>query len=479
MAEDAGVEIPKGHPDRLREAGTGWAALAEVLSDQATRMESATRTVVGADWSGDASRAYAGYSALVSVGFIGAAGSCRQVHQACARFASDLADAQHRARKAKHDAEDAITRRDAARRAAADAQGRADAAGQAIDSAAHRATVAAAAGPAGASSLASAQADGHAAGVALDDAQGDLRRASTTADQAQHDLDAARKAGRKATEDAAHAARAAGHAFAAVAGAVPQLPLAGAPTVPVSLRGAKPDIAALDASFGNPFLPPGMYGSPAQARAAQIARARQAAQAAEDADGPRKGSILDGLSGLVNGETFGLVDLGGDKRSGRYRGGELASFIPVSPSGVVKDLGKGGERVLLHGAERELAHGGGQDLKYWAPKEVLGHKVYQRDDLIDPLLKDKRGRTNLERMAKGDPPIGPDGKSINLHHTLQTHDGPLAEVEATFHTRNGTVLHINLPQNRFPSGIDRPAFEKWKDQYWRERGVDFQPPETP
>jgi hypothetical protein len=42
MAEDAGVEIPKGHPDRLREAGTGWAALAEVLSDQATRMESAS-----------------------------------------------------------------------------------------------------------------------------------------------------------------------------------------------------------------------------------------------------------------------------------------------------------------------------------------------------------------------------------------------------------------------------------------------------
>lgn len=32
-------------------------------------------------------------------------------------------------------------------------------------------------------------------------------------------------------------------------------------------------------------------------------------------------------------------------------------------------------------------------------------------------MKDVMGRTNLDRMKKGLAPLGPDGKSINLHHT--------------------------------------------------------------
>jgi hypothetical protein len=470
MAEDPGVEIPKGHPDEIRQAGTGWASLGDVLHDQAGRMESATRTVVGADWSGDASRAYAGYSALVSVGFVGAAGSCRQVHQACTRFASDLEDAQHRARKAKQDAEDAITRRDTARRNAADAQGRIDAAGRAIDAAQHRATVAAAAGPAGASSVAAAQADSHAAGVEQANAQGDLHRAQVAADHAQHDLDAARKAGHKANEDADHAAHAAAQAFSAVSGAVPQLPLAGAPMVPVSLRGARPDISALNPWARDALLPLGMFGSPGQARAAQIARAQQAEQAAEAANGPHKGTIWDGLSGLVNGETFGLVDLGGDKNSDRYRGGVVSSFIPISPSGVVKDLGKGGERLLVHEGEHVV------EQKIYRVVEVNGRRVYQNDKIIDPLRKDKTGATNLERMANGDPPIGADGKPINLHHTIQTDDSPVAEVTQAFHIKYRRTLHVNWPPHKFPTAIDRPAFDKWRDGYWRERLGDFQDP---
>jgi hypothetical protein len=470
MAEDPGVEIPKGHPDEIRQAGTGWASLGEVLHDQAGRMESATRTVVGADWSGDASRAYAGYSTLVSTGFIGAAGSCRQVQQACRQFASDLEDAQHRARKAKSDAEDAITRRDAARRNATAAQGRIDAAGRAIDAAVHRASVAAAAGPAGAPSVAAAQADSHTAGVEQAAAQGDLHRAQVAADQAQHDLDAARKAGHKANEDADHAAHTAAQTFSAVSGAVPQLPLAAAPMVPVSLRGARPDISALNPWARDALLPLGLYGSPGQARAAQIARAEQLEQAEQAANGPHKGTIWDGLSGLVNGETFGLVDLGGDKNSDRYRGGVVSSFIPISPSGVVKDFGKAGERVLVHEGEHVA------ERKVFRVVDVNGRRVYQNDRIIDPLQKDERGRTNLERMEKGLAPYGPDGEKVNLHHTIQTDDSPVAEVTQPFHERYRPVIHVNWPPRKFPSGIDRPAFNSWRRQYWKQRGVDFQEP---
>jgi hypothetical protein len=70
---------------------------------------------------------------------------------------------------------------------------------------------------------------------------------------------------------------------------------------------------------------------------------------------------------------------------------------------------------------------------FWKRKDVNGRRVYQRDDLIDPNKKGPDGRTNLERMQDGDPPIGPDNKPVNLHHMTQDEPGPIAEVEQTFH----------------------------------------------
>jgi A nuclease of the HNH/ENDO VII superfamily with conserved LHH len=52
-----------------------------------------------------------------------------------------------------------------------------------------------------------------------------------------------------------------------------------------------------------------------------------------------------------------------------------------------------------------------------------GVEVIQDSKLINPDLVDKLGRTNLQRMEGGLAPIGPDGKSINLHHVDQTMTG--------------------------------------------------------
>ena len=110
--------------------------------------------------------------------------------------------------------------------------------------------------------------------------------------------------------------------------------------------------------------------------------------------------------------------------------------------------------------------------QFWAKSKTFnGNKVFQRDDLIDPMLIDSRGRTNLERMQKGLAPIGPDGESINLHHLIQTQDGAIAEVTQTFHQQNYGTLHIN--PNTVPSGIDRNAFDAWKRRYWMYRVNDF------
>jgi len=109
----------------------------------------------------------------------------------------------------------------------------------------------------------------------------------------------------------------------------------------------------------------------------------------------------------------------------------------------------------------------------WSKAEFNGTRVYQRNDLINPALVDARGRSNLQRMQQGLAPIGPDGKSINLHHTIQTGDSPLAEMTATFHQQNSRVIHIN--PNTIPSGIERPGFDAFRRDYWINRANDFTP----
>jgi hypothetical protein len=108
----------------------------------------------------------------------------------------------------------------------------------------------------------------------------------------------------------------------------------------------------------------------------------------------------------------------------------------------------------------------------WTRTEFNGIRVYQRSDLIDAARVDGRGRSNLERMQSGLAPIGPDGRSMNLHHTIQSPDSPLAEMTATFHQEHSRIIHIN--PNTTPSGINRADFNAFRRSYWINRANDFQ-----
>ncbi|MFB9085874.1 HNH/ENDO VII family nuclease [Erwinia tracheiphila] len=55
--------------------------------------------------------------------------------------------------------------------------------------------------------------------------------------------------------------------------------------------------------------------------------------------------------------------------------------------------------------------------------------------------------TNVERMATGRAPVGYDGNAVNLHHMLQTQNGPIAEMSQTFHKTNHGIIHINPTQS--------------------------------
>ncbi|WP_316606158.1 HNH/ENDO VII family nuclease [Streptococcus pluranimalium] len=120
-----------------------------------------------------------------------------------------------------------------------------------------------------------------------------------------------------------------------------------------------------------------------------------------------------------------------------------------------------------------------QNRKYWKNEvEFNGNKVYQRDDLIDPNVVSSWKEngvtvtgTNVERMASGRSPIGPDGKSIELHHTTQRQTSSIAETTYTFHKQNSKTIHIN--PNTISSGINRNEFGKWRGSYWENRAKDF------
>lgn len=110
--------------------------------------------------------------------------------------------------------------------------------------------------------------------------------------------------------------------------------------------------------------------------------------------------------------------------------------------------------------------------KFWTKStEFNGVKVYQRNDIINPNLTDKLGRTNLERMKQGLAPLGSDGKPINLHHMVQMNDSAIVEVTQSFHQLNSRIIHIN--PNSIPSGINRAEFDAWRRLYWMFRANDF------
>ncbi len=113
-----------------------------------------------------------------------------------------------------------------------------------------------------------------------------------------------------------------------------------------------------------------------------------------------------------------------------------------------------------------------QSRSFWTNTVTFkGNKVFQRGDLIDPKLIDSAGRSNIQRMQKGLAPMGPDGKSMNLHHMTQRQQGSIAEVTQSFHKGNHGTIHIN--PSSIPSGISRKAFNKWRTSYWKSRAKDF------
>ena len=103
--------------------------------------------------------------------------------------------------------------------------------------------------------------------------------------------------------------------------------------------------------------------------------------------------------------------------------------------------------------------------------EVNGKKALLKPD-IDFKLKDEFGRTNLERMKNGNPPVYKNCEIIELHHVGQKPDSPLAELTSSEHRGKGNdvILHDKAKETE----IDRNAFAKERQAHWQSRAEGFE-----
>lgn len=111
---------------------------------------------------------------------------------------------------------------------------------------------------------------------------------------------------------------------------------------------------------------------------------------------------------------------------------------------------------------------------YGAARSVTKFKdktVIQDNSTFDPNHIDGSRRTNTQRMAEGHPPVGHDGRPVNIHHIEQTNTGAVMEIQESIHKRNHSALHRNTGQ--MPSQINRPEFNIWREDYWKWRATQF------
>lgn len=156
---------------------------------------------------------------------------------------------------------------------------------------------------------------------------------------------------------------------------------------------------------------------------------------------------------------------------------------------TVKDVSDQGPKLTAKEIAEELGHPFSDDIvqaSESAPEQlcifvdngltegdVNGRRALKKDHLLIREFRKPDGTiekiNNLDRMTAGKPPIGSDGKPIELHHIGQTSDAPLAELEASVHRKNHGKLH-NLNKK---SEIDRVKFAKEKSDYWKARAAEI------
>ncbi len=109
-----------------------------------------------------------------------------------------------------------------------------------------------------------------------------------------------------------------------------------------------------------------------------------------------------------------------------------------------------------------------------SPRDV-SRRVYQRNDIDFEYIDPKTGRTNLELMKSGKPPIGTDGKPIELHHVIQMESGPVVEIRETTHREYSHQLHglIGKGDSFRNDNLLGKQYNNFRKAYWKWRASQY------
>ena len=123
-------------------------------------------------------------------------------------------------------------------------------------------------------------------------------------------------------------------------------------------------------------------------------------------------------------------------------------FTPVQYEGTVK----------VNGVDRDVSR-----------------RVYQRNDINLDFVDSDTGLTNLQRMLKGNAPLGRDGKPLELHHILQKESGPMVEIHETTHQEYKRILHgLRSGGESFRNDAELDSqYRNFKRAYWKWRAQQY------
>ena len=192
----------------------------------------------------------------------------------------------------------------------------------------------------------------------------------------------------------------------------------------------------------------------------------------EDFDESMKAAMLSGSEGLKWGAITGALTGGASEAialKGATSGGltmnQVAQIQKESkyPLDLIKQF-KSMEEFNIYFNEAKLTTGMINGRTALLPKDTLNSKGFLNFKSKQP---DGTEITNLQRMLNGNAPIDPaTNKALQLHHKGQKADGTLAVLTESQHQGNSQILNIAGKS----SEIDRAAFAKTREEFWKAAG---------
>ena len=192
----------------------------------------------------------------------------------------------------------------------------------------------------------------------------------------------------------------------------------------------------------------------------------------EDFDESMKAAMLSGSEGLKWGAITGALTGGASEAialKGATSGGltmnQVAQIQKESkyPLDLIKQF-KSMDEFNIYFNEAKLTTGMINGRTALLPKDTLNSKGFLNFKSKQP---DGTEITNLQRMINGNAPIDPaTNKALQLHHIGQKADGTLAVLTESQHQGNSQILNIAGKS----SEIDRAAFAKTREEFWKSAG---------